>query len=80
MVGAVHKGCDACGLVLCESSVCPLTVADPGFLRGGGANPKGGDANLLLSNFSLKLHENEEILGQRGASLAPPLRSATALM
>ena len=57
-----------------------LPVADPGFLRGGGANPKGGGApTYYLANFCRKLHENEEILDQRGgASLAPPLRSATA--
>ena len=36
--------------------------------------PKGGGTNLNLANFSRKLHENEEILDQRGAS---PLRSAT---
>ena len=28
-----------------------LPVADPGFPRGGGANPKGGDANLLFGQF-----------------------------
>ena len=51
-----------------------LTVADPGFPRGGGANPGGGAPTYYLVNFSQKLHENEEILGQRGgASLAPPL-------
>ena len=48
------------------------TVADPGFPRGGGANPKGAPT-YYLANFSRKLHENEEILGQRGAS--PPLDS-----
>ena len=51
-------------------------MADLGFPRGGGANPKGGGApTYYLANFSGKLHENEEILGQRGgrASLAPPL-------
>ena len=56
----------------------PATVADPGFPRGGGANHKGGAPTYYLAKFSRKLHENEEILGQRGgASLAPPLRSAT---
>ena len=54
------------------------TAADPGFPRGGGASPKGGAPTHYLANFSRKLHENEEILGQRGgASLMPPLRSAT---
>ena len=51
---------------------CP--VADPGFPRGGGTNPKGGVPTYYLANFSPKLHENEEILDQRGhASLASPL-------
>ena len=50
-------------------------MADPGFPRGG-ANPRGWDANYL-TNFSRKLHENEEILarGSGHASLATP-RSA----
>ena len=50
-------------------------VADPGFPRGGGANPKGGRApTYYLANFSRKLHENEEILGRGGARVprAPP--------
>ena len=56
---------------------CP--VADPGFPRGGGANPKGGAPTYYLANFSRKLHENEEILDQRGARVpCVPLRSATA--
>ena len=51
-------------------------MADPGFPRGGGTNPKGGGARTYyLANFSQKLHENEEILG-RGARPSP-LRSAT---
>ena len=46
-------------------------MADLGFPRGGGANPEGG-ANLLFGQFFRKLHENEDILGQKGgASLAP---------
>ena len=53
------------------------SVADPGFSRGGGANPKGG-ANLLFGQFFQKLHENKEILGQRGAERVPfTPRSAT---
>ena len=56
------------------------SVADPGFPRGGGTNPKGGAPTYYFANFSRKLHENEEILGQRGARVPcdPPLRSATA--
>ena len=30
-------------------------------------------ANLFLTNFPRNLHENEEILGQRGAYIASPL-------
>ena len=58
----------------------PKAVADPGFPRGGGANPKVGVPTYYLANFSRKLHENEEILGQKGVhvSHAPSLRSATA--
>ena len=54
-------------------------VADPGFPRGGGANPKGEAPTNYLANFSRKLHENEEILGQMGGGRVPcaPLRSAT---
>ena len=37
------------------------TVADPGF-------PKGAPT-YHFANFSRKLHENEEILGQRGARI-----------
>ena len=50
-------------------------VVDPGFPRGGGANPKGGAPTYYLVNFSRKLHENEEILGQRGGArdACPPL-------
>ena len=48
-----------------------MSVAAPGF-------PRGGCADLLFDNFfqnfSQKLHENEDILGERRghASLAPP--------
>ena len=57
------------------------SVADPGFPRGGGAKPRGGAPTYYLANFSRKLHENEEISGQRGvgASLEPLLRSATGI-
>ena len=47
----------------------------------GCANPKGG-APTYLPNFSQKLHENEEILAERGgghASLAPPLDPPLAM-
>ena len=55
-------------------------MADPGFPRGGGANPRGGAPTYYLANFSRKLHENEEILGRGGgrvpgARLDPPLVS-----
>ena len=53
-----------------------IPVADPGFPRRGGANPRGGGRqHTILTNFSQKLHENEENLTQRGgrASLRPPL-------
>ena len=48
------------------------SVADQGFPRGGGANPKGGAPTYYLANFSRKLHENEEILGQGGRPSRPP--------
>ena len=41
------------------------TVADPGFPQGAPI-PEGG-TNLLFGQF--KLHENEEILGQRGVRI-----------
>ena len=37
------------------------TVADPGFPRGGGANPKVGASTYYLVKNFLKLHENERI-------------------
>ena len=43
-------------------------VADPGFPKGG-ANSLGGSTNILLTNFSWKLHENKKILAQRAHSL-----------
>ena len=54
-----------------------ISGTDPGFLRGGGAYPRGGDG--LTYNFvkcSQKLHEIEKKLdpgGGGGMSLAPPL-------
>ena len=65
-------------LALFKHVLQPTAVADLGFPRGGGANPKGGAPTYYLANFSRKLHENEEILGQRGARVPhAPLRSAT---
>ena len=49
------------------------------FPEEGALIPKGGAPTYYLANFSQKLHENEEILGQRGgthppcAPLDPPL-------
>ena len=38
-------------------------MADPGFRRGGGANPPGGGESLThdFAKFSLKLYETERI-------------------
>ena len=48
------------------------------FPEEGALIPKGGAPTYYLANFSRKLHENEEILGQRGARVPrAPLRSAT---
>ena len=46
-----------------------MAVADPGFIRGG-APILEGVPTYYLANFSRKLYENEDILSQRGASLA----------
>ena len=59
-------------------------MADPGFPRGGGANPKGGAPIYYLANFSRKLHENEEILSRGRARpsrppLDPPLSASSLL-
>ena len=51
-----------------------IAVADPRFPRRGALTQEGAPT-YYLANFSRKLHENEEILGQRGkgdVSLAPP--------
>ena len=59
----------------------PPAVADPGFPRGGGANSLGGRQHTILPYFPkncMKLKEFEPLGGR--ASLAPPLRSATALL
>ena len=39
----------------------PIPVADPGFPRGGGANPPEGAPTYILPNFPQKLHEIERI-------------------
>ena len=51
------------------------------FPDGGAPTPEGGAPTYYLTNFSQKLHENEENLTQRGgrASLRPPPRSANAV-
>ena len=54
-----------------RSGIFGFAVADPGFPKGGGANPKGGSPTYYLANFCRKLHENEEILGQRGGARVP---------
>ena len=54
-----------------------MSVADPGFPRGG-ANPGRGCQPIILPFFP-KLHEIEEILGQMGRPLDPPMHSHMAL-
>ena len=57
-------------------------MADPGFPRARGRQPlRGGDQHTTLTNFSRKLHENEEILGRGGEAHVPriPSRSATGI-
>ena len=39
-----------------------MSVADPGFPRGGGANSPGGGPTYDFAKFSKKLHEIEKIL------------------
>ena len=53
-----------------------ITVADPGFSRGGGANYK---RSYYLAIFSQKLHEIERIWTPGGARPWRPLRSANVL-
>ena len=48
-----------------------LSVADPGFPRGGGANSPGGAPTYDFAKISQTLHEIERIW-TRGASLVPP--------
>ena len=49
-------------------------MADPGFPRGGALTLRGAPT-YYLANFSQKLHENEDILGQKGGRgpSCPPL-------
>ena len=54
-----------------------ISVADPGFPRGGGANSPGAP-KYDVSKFSQKLHEIERIWTPRGARIPHALlRSAT---
>ena len=53
-----------------------LSVADPGFPRGGGANPPGAPT-YDFAKFPQKQHEIESILTPGVGSLILPLRSAT---
>ena len=54
-----------------------VSVADPGFPRGGGANPKGGGANLLFGQFFQKTAWKWRYFGPGGCVPRAPLRSAT---
>ena len=57
------------------------SVADPGFPRGGGANPQGGGANLLCSQKCPKTWmEMKEFRPREGARVpGTPLRSANGI-
>ena len=50
----------------------PTPVADPGFPRGGGANPRGGGGrqDMILLKCP-KLHVMKENSARKGASPAP---------
>ena len=51
-----------------------LSVADPGFPRGGAPTPRGEGINILFDQFSPKLRENEKKIGPEGDTfIAPPL-------
>ena len=53
------------------------SVADPGFLRGGGTNPRGGGAPTYdFAKFSKKMHEIERIWtrGHPSPPLDPPMK------
>ena len=55
-------------------------VADPGFPRGGGANPKGGVPTYYLANFSQNCMKMKNVWATRGARVPraapfdPPLK------
>ena len=59
-------------IVIYETHVVYIAVADPGFSLGGGANSQ---KCYYFSIFCRKLHENERIWNPQGGrvSLAPPL-------
>ena len=54
----------------------PVTVVDPGFSRGGEANPGGGQ-HTILPNFPQNCMKLKEF-GPGGARPSRPLRSANA--
>ena len=55
-----------------------LSVEDPGFPQGGGANPSGGTPTYNLAKFSHKLHEIEKNSDSGGRGQILLCRSATA--
>ena len=65
--------------VVSQREWVPLTVADPGFPRGGGSNPQGGRQDTILLKFPENGMKLKKIRppGRGHASPAPPLRSAT---
>ena len=71
VVGQGCQGSEGRGAPALEENISPTAVADPGFPRRGGANPRGGAPTYYLTNFSQKLHENEENLTQRGGARVP---------
>ena len=61
----------------CVKLICTLSVADPGFPRGGGTNPPGEAPTYNFAKFSQKLHEIERIWTLGAASKILLCRSAT---
>ena len=55
-------------------------AADPGFPRGGGANPPSGAPTYDFAKFFRKLHEIERIWTPKGCTSLSPLRSANDLL
>ena len=57
------------GRARCKTThiLCTISVADPGFPRGGGANSPGGAPTYNFAKFSPKLHEIERIWTPGGA-------------